>query len=284
MVRLILFLKRISFFLLFVAIEAVALRYFSNSSDYNQAKVMSASHFVTGDIYTGIAAVRHFFSLGRENRQLTDEVAGLRQELQRLRQQRQQQYDTLPVDSFPGYTLASRYVFTTARVNNNSIYRSENYITLDKGLRQGVRTEMAVLSHGAIVGYVLNCSDRFSVAISILNTRFRTSGRIQGEDYFGSVFWDGQRADEVVLSEIPKYAPIAVGDTIVTTDYSSYFPPGLLIGTVRSFELVNGTYYDARVRLSADVATLNNVVLADYIDREEKQELELETVSLMAGQ
>jgi rod shape-determining protein MreC len=275
MVRFILFLKKISFILLFFAIEAVALRYLSNSSEYNQAKVIRASYLLTGDVYAGIAAARHFFSLGWENRQLTDEVARLREQLQFYRQQA----DTLPVDSSRMDSVGLRYAYTAARVNNNSIYRRENYITIDKGTLDGVRAEMALLSNGAIVGYVLNCSDHFSVAISILNTDFRTSGRIQGEDYFGSIFWDGLRSDEVVLSEIPKYAPIAVGDTIVTTDYSSYFPPGLLIGTVRSFELVNGTYYDARIQLSADVAALRYVVLADYLDREEKLELEHETIN-----
>ena len=272
--RLLLFLRRISFFLLFVAIEAAALRYFSNSSDYNQARVIGVANWLTGDIYRGISATRHFFSLGRENRRLTEEMARLQAQLYR------QVSDTLPVD-----TAGGRYTFTTARVVNNSIYRDKNYITLDKGTRQGVRTEMALLAPGgAIAGYVLNCSDRFSVAISILNTRFRTSGRILGQDYSGSISWDGLRTDEVLFSEIPKNAPIAVGDTIVTTDYSSYFPPGLLIGTVQRFELVNGTYYNARVRLAADVAALRYVTLADYLDREEKLELEHETVSRMADQ
>lgn len=279
MIRLILFLKKISFFLLFVAIEVVALRYFLNSSDYNQALSVAAANYLTGDVYAGITSVRRFVSLGGENRRLNDEVAALRQELQHWRTLA----DTLPApDSLPPDTTGLRYVFGTARVVNNSIFKSENYITLDRGARDGVRPEMAVLSNGAIVGYVLNSSDRFSVAISILNTRFRTSGRIAGEDYFGSIFWDGARTDEVVLSEIPKYAPIAEGDTIVTTDYSSFFPPGLNIGTVRSFELVNGTYYDARVKLLADVASLRYVVLADYLDRDEKLELEHETLNRQA--
>jgi len=272
--RFVLFLKKISFILLFIVIEAVALRYFANSSSYNQAKVINASNFLLGDIQAGFSGIKHFFSLGRENRQLTDEVARLREQLRYYGQLT----DTL--SGFrPSGDVEQVYFYNSARVVNNSINKNENFITIDKGMRDGVETEMALLSDGAIVGYILNCSDRFSVAISILNTRFRTSGRIQGQDNFGSIFWDGLRTDEVVLSEIPKYAPLEVGDTIVTTDYSSFFPPDLKIGTVQSFELINGTYYDARVKLFANMAGLRNVVLVDYVDREEKTELEHETIS-----
>ncbi len=74
-----------------------------------------------------------------------------------------------------------------------------------------------------------------------------------------------------------KYAPLEVGDTIVTTDFSSFFPTGIPIGTVKSFELINGTYYQARLHLTADMGSLNNVLLVDYRYREEKLELEHET-------
>ena len=271
MYRFILFLKKISFVLLFIAIETVALRFFYNSSSYNQAKMINVTNFLVGDIYTGINSIKHYFSLARENRQLNGEVAALREELERYRG---------ITDSLPGALIETgeiAYFYTTARINNNSIVKSENFFTIDKGMRDGVKTEMAVLSDGAVAGYIVNCSNKFSVGISILNTRFNTSGRLQDEEYFGPVFWDGLKIDEVVLSEIPKYAPIQVGDTILTTNHSYYFPPDIPIGTVRSFELINGTYYEARVKLFADMAALNHVVLVDYIDREEKMELEHET-------
>ena len=274
MYKFILFLKKIVFVLLFVAIEATALHYFFNSSSYNRAKKINVSNFWAGDLYAGISTVRHYFLLGRENRQLVTEVAALREELLRY----QQQTDTLP-GHFPEEALETSYYFSPARVINNFIVRNENFLTLNKGLRDGMRNDMALLSDGAIVGYILDCSNRFSVAISVLNTKFRTSGRILGEDYFGSIYWDGLHYDEVVFSEVAKYAPITVGDTIVTTDYSSFFPPGLKIGTVRSFELINGTYYEARVKLFANMRALNHVTVVDYANREEKIELEHETVS-----
>ena len=107
-----------------------------------------------------------------------------------------------------------------------------------------MRPDMALVAEGGIAGYIVGCSDRFSVCLSVLNRNFRTSGKIKGDDYFGSVYWDGTSYRHLTLSEIPKYAQIHAGDTIVTTAHSSIFPPDLTIGTVESFELNNATYYD----------------------------------------
>lgn len=51
---------------------------------------------------------------------------------------------------------------------------------------------MAVLSSdGAMAGYVVDCTERYAVAMSVLNTSFRASGKLAGSDYFGSIYWDG---------------------------------------------------------------------------------------------
>lgn len=269
MYRFFLFLKKISFVVLFVVIEILAFKYYANSNSYTQARVSGISDRVTGYVYTAISGVKHFFSLGAENRKLTEEVARLRKELTRYENIEAWQYESpLPLDSL-------RYTYTAARVINNSINRAENFMTLNKGSRDGITPDMAIISDGAIAGYVLHCSDKFSTAISVLNTKFRTSGKLAGEDYSaGSLYWDARSYEEMILSEIPKYATIEVGDTVVTTEHSSRFPEGILIGTVKNFELVNGTYYQARVKLFAQMGALNNVVLVRYEDLEEKRALE----------
>ena len=121
---------------------------------------------------------------------------------------------------------------------------------------------------------MLGCSDHFAVCMSVLNRNFKTSGRIKGTDYFGSVFWDGSSYEHVTLSEVPKYAPLQVGDTIVTTDYSTIFPPDVLIGTVESFSLHNATFYNVKVKLHSNIAALGNVLAVKYLDAGERNALE----------
>ena len=249
MIKFFLFIKKIHFVLAFVVLEAFALHYYANSTSYTKAKLITASNYVVGGIYSQLSGIGSYFRLKRENAALTD-TAGRR-----------------------------KYEYYPAKVVNNSITRQENYITIDRGADDGMRPDMALVAEGGIAGYIVGCSDRFSVCLSVLNRNFRTSGKIKGGDYFGSVYWDGTSYRHLTLSEIPKYAQIHAGDTIVTTAHSSIFPPDLTIGTVESFELNNATYYDVKVRLHTDIAALNNVLAVRYIDADERGALEQSVVA-----
>lgn len=277
MIKLILFIKKIHFFLLFIILESLAVHYYANSTSYTKVKLVTASNYVVGGLYAQLSGVNSYFNLRSENRRLLEELSLAYNTLDSLRPDTSR-LGSLPLtalDSLVLFTQSTRrYEYYSARVVNNSFTRQENYITLNKGVRDGMQPNMAVISGGGIAGYVLSCSDRYSVCMSVLNRNFNTSGRIKGEEYFGSVYWDGISYEYVTLTEIPKYAPIEKGDTILTTDYSSIFPPDVMIGTVESFELRNATYYEVKVRLHADMASLSNVLAVKYLDAAERSALE----------
>ncbi len=278
MIKLILFLKKIHFFLLFIILEALAIHYYANSTSYTKVKLVTASNYVVGGLYAQLSGVSSYFNLRRENRRLIEELAQLHNELDALRRDTTR-YVTLPLSTQDSALLLNpegerRFEYYDARVVNNSFTRQENYITLNKGALDGMKPNMAVIAGDGIVGYVLSCSDHYSVCMSVLNREFNTSGRIKGEEYFGSIYWDGVSYEYVTLTEVPKYAPIEKGDTILTTDYSTIFPPDVMIGTVESFELQNATYYEVKVKLHADISSLNYVLAVNYIDAEEREALE----------
>ncbi len=158
----------------------------------------------------------------------------------------------------------------------NSINKQENLLTLNKGRDFEVSPETAVVTpSGAMVGYIVSCSDRYSVAVSILNTSFRASGEVAGDGHFGSIYWDGFDAEHVRMRDLSKYAAVERGDTIVSTSFSRYFPAGILIGTVEEFELnETRTAYDVRIRLAADMTALHDVVLVKNQDYNEQRQLE----------
>ena len=183
------------------------------------------------------------------------------------------------INNKSGLIMAQAFIFlipAVASVVANSINRQQNLITLNRGLRDGVQPEMALLSPaGAMVGYVVDCSDRYAVAMSVLNTSFRASGRLAGSDYFGSIYWDGVDPHVVVLGELSKYADPQPGDEVVTTGFSQYFPEDVLIGEVESAELnETRTAYTVRVRLAAEMSRLTDVVLVGNRDLYEIRELQ----------
>ncbi len=265
------FLRSIYVALLFVIIEAMAISYYAHSSHFTQARILTQSNRLAGGIHGAIHGVKRFFALPAENERLLERVAALENELSLYREQ--ELYAALDTIGSP---LTGPYRYTTARVVANSINKQENLLTLNKGLDFEVSPETAVVTpSGAMVGYVVSCSERYSVAVSILNTAFRASGEVAGDGHFGSIYWDGFDAEHVRMRDLSKYAAVEQGDTIVSTSFSRYFPAGILIGTVEEFELnQTRTAYDVRIRLAADMTALHDVVLVKNQDSNEQRQLE----------
>lgn len=250
--------------LLFLVMEIVAAWFFFESSPYQRARFIGASNVVLGGVDSRLRAVGDYFSLSTQNDRLALENARLRRRLS--------EFENAPTVRDSSYR-SSRYI--VAKVVNNSITKRDNFITIDKGTLQGVKPEMALINNDGIVGYVLYCSANYSVAISVLNkSDFRTSGKIKGTDFTGSISWDGLWYENVDFDKVPKYAEIKLGDTIVTTEYSNIFPPDEPIGTVVEFELINGTFINARLKLFPDMSRLTYVYAVELPSAAERAELE----------
>lgn len=277
MQKLILFIKRVYVPLLFIIFEIVALRYYAHSSSYAEARLLTSSNRIVGGVYGSISGIGDYFGLRRENRLLLDEVARLNNELTRYRENEVYQL----LDSL-GSEIETKYTYMTARVIRNSVGRMRNFITLNKGLRDGVETDMAVLTpSGAMVGYVISCSERYAVCISILNVDFNASGKLAGDGHSGSIYWDGKSTENVQMHELSKYAAVEVGDTVVSTGYSHFFPEDVAIGYVTSVSADQTTSsYDLELRLAADMTRLNDVVLIKNVDLYELEALEAEADSI----
>src|SRR5690606_25011024 len=130
--------------------------------------------------------------------------------------------------SVPVWDTSGRYVqqyaYTPARVIRNSVNRASNLVYLDKGTRHGIRTQMGVINANGIVGQVINVTDNFSVAMSVLSKDFKVSAKFRKNDFFGNLHWTGLQSNVAMLEEIPKHVPAEVGDTIVTSGFSEMFP------------------------------------------------------------
>ncbi|NBJ06498.1 rod shape-determining protein MreC [Alistipes sp. Z76] len=273
MYKLIEFIRRIYVVLLFIVIEAIALNYYAHSSYYTQAKILSHANRVTGGVQSAIFGVRHYFTLRHENELLSERIADLEMELAVYREQ----VAAAGIDSLqPHIDELSQYRYTTARIVSNSIARDRNYITLNRGIMHGVTENMAVISpDGVMVGYVIGCSERYSVVMPLLNIDFRTSGKIAGDDHFGSISWGGGSPYKMEMTELSKYADIEVGDEVVSSGLSHYFPEGVKIGYVESYSLNDTqTAYDVVIRLAADVTKISNVIVIENLDYGEVSHLE----------
>lgn len=274
MYRLFLFLRRIYVLLLFLLLEGFAIYFYAYSSTYTKARIFTASNEVVGGIYKGLSGISDFYNLRKTNRLLETRVEDLENELAAYREHFSE--EELAQIGLESEYRAGDYV--VARVVRNTVNRRENFITVNKGRADGVEKGMAVLSlDGYMVGYVESSSENNSICVSVLNTGFRASGRVVGTDQFGSVSWPGESIRHVKLSEVPKYAEIARGDSVVTTHYSFYFPEGVFIGTIENFAVDESTAsYNIDVLLGVDISALRVVMLVRNPEAYERIRLEEE--------
>ena len=266
------FIRSVYVVVLFVVLEAIAISYYAHSTYYTQARLLARSNQVVGGVHGLFAGVRHYFSLGRENRELLAHVARMKERLALY----EEAETAARLDGYMQDIGVSKYRIMTASVTSNTVNRAQNLIVLNRGRRDGVAEEMAVLSSdGAMAGYVVDCTERYAVAMSVLNTSFRACGLVAGCDFFGSLFWVGGDLDSVVLDELSKYADPQPGQEVVTTGFSQYFPADVLIGWVESAHLnETRTAYRVHVRLAAEMTRLTDVILVENRDLTEVRELQ----------
>ena len=265
------FLLRFKTLILFLVLEAVALIMITTSHNYHQTALYGVARSVNGFVAERIERGSYYFRLRRVNEELVAENTRLRRELARVTSDPWQGF-TPVTDSVSGVN----YTYLNARVISNSVNNQKNFITLDKGLAQGITTGMGVASSTGAVGVAVGVSRNYSVEMSLLNTDFRLSASIARNDYFGSLAWNGTNYRYARLSEIPHHVRINEGDTIVTSGYSAIFPAGLMAGTLTGEQERGGDFITLEVLLSADFKRLTNVYVIGNLTRKEREILEEE--------
>ena len=181
--------------------------------------------------------------------------------------------DTLKVEVDTGRT--NQYKLHSAQVINNSINKNRNFFTLNKGAKDGIKPHQGVLTTRGIVGIVRRVSDNYSVAMSLLNRQSKVSGKISRNGYFGTLSWRSDDPTVLELSDIPKHANLIQGDSIMTSGFSTIFPPNIMVGRLENFVIEPGSnFFTSKVKLAEDLSNLNYVFVVEHLEKEEIQQLE----------
>ena len=275
-----LFIQRFFNLLLFLALEGLAIYTLSKYNKTHQAFFASVSNEVTGSISEKYNKIEYYFRLKKTNEQLAAENANLRKMLPSGFESPDTAKATI-MDSLAKDTLGVRkYNFLVAKVVNNSVSQENNYITLHRGAKQGVKVDMGVIGPDGIVGKVILVSDNYSRVMSALNRKSRVSAMLQRGLYTGDLEWDGKDPGYLTLNKIPKSAKVQKGDTVLTSNVSERlsFPPGIMVGTVAEISTdPSSNFLTLKIKSATNFYTLQYVYLTDNLLWEEQKALEAKT-------
>ncbi|SEG04782.1 rod shape-determining protein MreC [Parabacteroides chinchillae] len=273
------FLVRKRHWFLFLLLEVLSLILIYHNNAYQRNIMFSSANVVTGHIASVSGYVTSYLNLREINKELLERNGQL--ELQML--EMQDRLDMMMADTvaFAGFAPDSTeqfpYSCVMAEVVNNSVTHLSNYITVNKGRKDGIDRDMGVVSERGVVGIVSAVSDHFAVVIPLLNPKFRLSCKVLGSSYFGSLSWNGRNSRYANLDELPRHVQFDKGDTIVTSGYSAVFPAGIIVGTVSDFKKQHDdNFYSLEVLLATDFQALNDVRIIKNYRQAEQLSLELE--------
>ncbi len=276
-----LFIRRYFNFLFFLVLEIIALLFLFRFNKFHEAAFMGVANEITGRVSARYTNIEYYFHLKKENESLTKMNVNLLNQVpsnfqapdtaQRLVK------DTIAYDTLGKYR---RFLWRDARVVSNSISLQNNYITIHRGENQGVRKDMGVISANGIVGTVVNTSENFAVVMSLLHRQSSVSAKLKKTGEVGKVSWDGTSTISLTLTNIPKSAKVAKGDSIVTSGYSLRFPEGIMVGTVQEISSDKASnFYTMKIRPATNFYNVSNVFVVENLQKEEQKKLEEATRS-----
>lgn len=254
--------------LLFLLLLGISLSLSIQSHSYHRSRVISSANFLSGGVYEKINNVNEYLNLRTQNDALAQENAKLRSMLFNVKN------TTVfsKLDSLKGVKPSGIIV---SKVIHNTFNTQENYLTINSGSLQGVKSDMGVINSLGIVGIIDNTSNNYATVISILNIKSQINAKLKKSNHFGSLTWDGKNTGFVQLTDVPRLASIKKGDTIVTGGQSVIFPENINIGTVdRLFYEDKTNYYKIDVKLFNDMTNLGHVYIIKSKDRDEIINLE----------
>lgn len=268
------FLQKYHHWFLFVLLEVVSLVLLFQFNSYQGSVWFTSANVVAGKVYECTSAIEKFFSLTAVNEGLTRRNIELEQEVALLHDRLLTMgADTTSIPAMKDGILAGVDMIP-AHVVSNSVDKTDNFLTIDRGEADGIRRDMGVICGNGVVGIVYYTSAHYSVVIPVLSSHSNISCSIQGREYFGYLHWRGGSPTIAYLDNVPRHAHFKLYDKVITSGFSSVFPKGILVGKIlHVHNSPDGLSYRMEVQLSVDFTKVRDVCVIN--DRNARERLEV---------
>ena len=252
-------------------LECFAIFLTINNNSFHKSKFVNSSNTIVGSFYERTSRISDYFHLENQNKELVNENIKLKNQIEYFISKLDTIATTKIIDSL---NHQQKYKYINAKIINNNYHKASNYITINRGEKEGITTEMGVFNSKGIIGIIDATSKNYARVQSILNKSSKINARLKNSFYFGTLSWNSKEYNNVQLTDIPKQATVEIGDTIITGGKSTIFPEGILIGTVLSIDNTNTSINSIHIKLFNDMSNLSAVYIIKNLEKIEIQTLE----------
>jgi rod shape-determining protein MreC len=268
--NLLIFITKYNAFFLFIIFEISSLIIYIKYNAFQKASFINSSNVVTGNLNEQFTGLKSYLSLKDVNDSLARENAKLRGQLKSSFY-----IDTLAKRKVDDTIFKVKYEYITAKVINNSTNHSYNYLTIDRGSKDGIAIGMGVICSAGIVGKVVNVTPHMANVQSMLNKNSRFSVMLANNKEIGSIQWgDDLDPHKGMLFDVGTNAQPKLGEAVLASGYS-LFPQGTMVGKVSNLHPKGGGIsLNMEVNFAVDYSKLEYVNVVDYKFSQEQTGLE----------
>jgi rod shape-determining protein MreC len=215
----------------------------------------ATSGLVTGvrHVWGGYVGLRH---VKAENEELKRRLAAAEIQLQ---EQRALADRSQRLEQLLGLRDSSTLSTVAAAIIAGGATPDFRTVTIDKGTRDGLRADMAVIAPAGVVGRVVIPVARAAKVQLLIDRNAAAGAIIERSRAQGVVVGSGD--DRLRMEYVSEVADIVTGDMVVTSGIDGIFPKGAVIGTVQSVEKAGGVYRRIVVRPAIDFSSLEEVLV-----------------------
>ncbi len=262
--NLLLLLNRYSSFIVFVFLEIVSIYLIVNYNNRQKEISIYSYNLISGKIQNEYNSAVGYINLKEKNKQIQKENAILLEKC----------FNNTYQESYYDSTFKKIDVVPSV-ICNKSIDKRNNRITITNGTNSGIKKGMGVIAVDGIVGVVRSVNEKFASVLPLNNTKSNTSVSIKGKGYFGILTWQPYNYKMMKLESVPKHADVEIGDTVITSGFSTIFPKGIDVGIIKKINDKRGSnYFDIDVMLNNDISLIENVYVIINNQKDLQEEVE----------
>src|SRR6267154_605433 len=160
-------------------------------------------------------------------------------------------------EQFISQTMAAQVIGASGSELSRSVY-------IDKGEKDHIKPDMAVITADGIVGKVLRVY-RSTSQVLLINDQTSGVGALLDKTRLQGIL-RGTSAGEAVLDKVMSDETVPAGELVLTSGGDGVFPKGLLVGRVTKVSAGNDLFLNIHVRPAADLSKLEEVLVVTKID------------------
>ena len=216
-------------------------------------KLVVASGHGIRDTWNGYVNLR---GVREENRQLKAEVERLKLEQARVAEEAAQGRRLQALLNFKekviGETVAAQVIGSSGTEQSRLIY-------IDKGINDGVRADMAVITPDGVVGKIVQPGKSTAGVLLITDPTWGVGGVLEKTRLQGIA--KGTAAGDLKLANILADEKVEVGERVLTSGGDGIFPKGLPLAQVSELLSREDLFLNIRLRPAANLQKLEEVLV-----------------------